>query len=91
MAVLSIIFSLNGGKQWALRGLNLTVIRVERYIEIELNMCGTVKTKSNKPPKYPGKSSSLHLHTRTPQKEMHTLPGEKDGHNHLSKPRETLK
>ena len=35
------------------------------------NMYGTVKTKSNKPPKYPGKSLSLHLHTQTPQEDAH--------------------
>ena len=54
------------------------------------NMYGTVRTKLSKPPKYLGKSSNLHLHTPTPQKDA-SLPRGKDGHNHLSRPRETLK
>ena len=52
------------------------------------NIYGTVRTKPNKRTKYPGKSLSLHLHTQTPQKDAY-FPGEKDGHIHLPKPRET--
>ena len=48
MAVLSIIFSLNGSKQWALRGRNLTVIRVERYIEIELDVIASFQFVTHK-------------------------------------------
>ena len=61
MAVLSIIFSLNGGKQWALRGRNLTVIQVERYIEMELvgGLMEKKKAISNKPsvPLFPTKEN----------------------------------
>ena len=35
------------------------------------NMYGTVRTKLSKPPKYLGKSSNLHLHTPTPQKDAY--------------------
>ena len=40
-------------------------------------MNGTVKTKSDKPPKYLRKSSSVYPHTQTSQKDAHFALGKR--------------